>query len=115
MADLTWLNAAVSFVPRDWDIFVLTYRSPMLDVRANDARYVEAAASVEFRTDLSAEACWVDERVQLWAFGRTHFTCWFLDERGKVVGMEGEKRMLWLLRWGRKGSGGCLLGTRRVE
>jgi hypothetical protein len=85
VTDLSWLNSTVSSIPPDRDIIVLTHHSPTLDPRANNARHAKSSANAGFRTDLSGEVCWVDERVKLWGFGHTHFNCQYVDGRGKLV------------------------------
>jgi hypothetical protein len=41
-------------------------------------------------TDLSNQPYWVSTNVAAWAFGNTHFSCYFTDKLGKQV-LENQK------------------------
>ncbi|OAL53628.1 hypothetical protein IQ07DRAFT_559884 [Pyrenochaeta sp. DS3sAY3a] len=87
--DLGWLNsqiAAIEKVEPDRQIIVATHYSPTIDPRANDPQHKGSAVSSNFVTDLSQERCWLSPTVRLWAFGHTHCSCCFRDEKtGKLV------------------------------
>jgi hypothetical protein len=83
--DLAWLNNQVSRIEAgepEREIIVLTHHSPTIDARANSKRFPpERAMNSAFRTDLSSEKCWTSPAVNVWAYGHTHFSCQFVDER----------------------------------
>lgn len=95
-ADLSWLNAQVERIEKEEphrEMVVLTHHSPTTDVRANSPRFpAERPLNTGFRTDLSGERCWRSERVSVWAYGHTHFSCQFVDG-GDGEG-EGRRRKL---------------------
>lgn len=61
--------------------------SPTIDARTFDPRTTGNNISSGFATDLRGEVCWIDKRVPLWAFGRTHynFPNWKDEESDTVV------------------------------
>jgi hypothetical protein len=85
VTDLSWLNTQISLLPPSHQIIVLTHHSPTIDPRANSQRHRNSETNAGFRTDLSAEVCWTDKRVKMWAFGHTHFSCQYKDQQGKLV------------------------------
>ncbi|KAI8930964.1 hypothetical protein NX059_011976 [Plenodomus lindquistii] len=81
--DLAWLNAQVENIATNEpqrEIVILTHHSPTVDVRANDQRHAKSEMAAGFCTDLSREVCWRSERVKMWAFGHTHFSCQYVDD-----------------------------------
>lgn len=87
-SDLRWLNAQVADISRtepQRQIVILTHHSPTTDERAADPRHRDSPVASGFATDLSLEECWTNPSVVAWAFGHTHFSCDFVDERGKRV------------------------------
>lgn len=87
-ADLAWLNAQVSKMARDEPhrrIVVFLHHSPSLDPRCTDPRHAGSEVTTGFAKDLSMEECWTSSMVRAWAFGHTHYSCAFADERGKAV------------------------------
>jgi hypothetical protein len=86
--DLKWLNDQVTMISKSEpqrEIVIFTHHSPTLDLRAVDERHRGSAVSSGFATDLRLEECWTNPAVVMWAFGHTHFSCDFIDERGKKV------------------------------
>lgn len=87
--DLAWLNDQISMIERDEphrQVFIATHYSPTTDARASDSRHAGSSVSSNFVTDLSQELCWLSPIVKLWAFGHTHYSCSFRDEKtGKLV------------------------------
>jgi hypothetical protein len=87
--DLTWLNSQISTIEKDEphrQIMIATHYSPTIDSRANDPQHEGSSVSSNFVTDLSQEPCWLSPTVKLWAFGHTHYSCNFRDEKnGKLV------------------------------
>lgn len=74
--DLAWLNARVGALAReqpDRKIVVFTHHSPTLDARAVNPATAGSKITSGFATDLRGAACWLGERVVLWAFGHTHY------------------------------------------
>lgn len=81
--DLAWLNAEVVELEQRIDIekvIILTHWSPSQDPRATDPRHIGSSISSAFSTDLSAEACFLSNKVKAWAFGQIHYNCDFLAE-----------------------------------
>ena len=89
LSDLRWLNAQVADMARtepQRQIVVFTHHSPTTaDARAADPRHQGSPVASGFATDLGGEECWTSPSVVAWAFGHTHFSCDFVDERGKRV------------------------------
>lgn len=87
--DLEWLNAQIQELQKTEPhrkVAILTHHSPTIDTRAIDPRQQGSSQSTCFATDLSNEPCWTSPMVRLWAFGHTHFSCTFRDEKtGKLV------------------------------
>ncbi len=82
--DLAWLNEQVSTLATTHphrQIIILTHHSPTSDSRSVDPNHASSKISSGFMTDLSAETCWTNANVKLWAFGHTHFNCDFVDEK----------------------------------
>ncbi|KAK4151684.1 hypothetical protein C8A00DRAFT_16921, partial [Chaetomidium leptoderma] len=87
-SDLRWLNAQVSEISRSQpqrQIAIFTHYSPTMDTRAVDERHRDSPVMSGFATDLSAEECWTNPSVVMWAFGHTHFSCDFGDGLGKRI------------------------------
>lgn len=86
LVDLGWLNNTISSIESeepDREVLVLTHHSPTTDARANSKRFPpERVMNSAFRTDLSAEPCWMSPNVKVWAFGHTHFSCQFVASTG---------------------------------
>ncbi|CAK4032215.1 ser Thr phosphatase [Lecanosticta acicola] len=88
LEDVAWLNKEVAEISSNEPgrrILILTHHSPCVDTRANNPKYQTSEVSSGFVTDLSAEECWQNRSVALWAFGHTHFNCDFCEEGGKRV------------------------------
>ncbi|KAK3372942.1 hypothetical protein B0T24DRAFT_678434 [Lasiosphaeria ovina] len=88
ISDLQQLNAHVSETSAadpQRQIAIFTHHSPTLDDRAVEERHRNSPVSSGFATDLSAEECWANKAVAMWAFGHTHFSCDFSDGLGKRV------------------------------
>ncbi len=88
MSDLQWLNTQVTEIYKEdpqRQVAIFTHHSPTLDARAMGERHIGSSVMSGFATDLSNEDCWKSESVVLWAFGHTHVSCDFTDERGKRV------------------------------
>lgn len=87
--DLMWLNSQVSTIENDEphrQIMVATHYSPTTDSKANDPQHKRSPVASNFVTDLSQERCWLSSSVKLWAFGHTHYSCDYRDEKtGKLV------------------------------
>lgn len=85
-ADLAWLNAQVAAcAAAGRTVVIFTHHSPTRDARACNPRHRHSTVNSGFSTDLSAEECWTNPQVVLWGFGHTHYSCDFVDERGKRV------------------------------
>ncbi|KAJ5161837.1 hypothetical protein N7492_007229 [Penicillium capsulatum] len=89
-ADLKWLNEQVTSITAcepQRTIVIFTHYSPVTsDARAVDPRHMKSPLSSGFATDLSAQECWTNPRVRLWAFGHTHYNTHYTDEEtGKLV------------------------------
>ncbi|KAL2131009.1 hypothetical protein VTI74DRAFT_5668 [Chaetomium olivicolor] len=88
LSDLRWLNAQVAQISQTQpqrQIVIFTHHSPTTDARAADQRHKGSPVASGFATDLSLEECWTNPSVVMWAFGHTHFSCDFVDGRGKRV------------------------------
>lgn len=88
--EVAWLNARVTALSQehpDRQIIVLTHHSPTVDARTINPGTVGSKISSGFVTDLRNEACWLGERVALWAFGHTHynFPHWKDEDSGTLV------------------------------
>lgn len=87
--DLTWLNEQVSTLAAtqpDRHIIILTHHSPTMDPCSIDPNHASSKISSGFMTDMSAEDCWINANVKVWAFGHTHFNCDFIDGKtGKRI------------------------------
>jgi hypothetical protein len=87
--DLTWLNCQVSTIEKDEphrQVIVATHHSPTIDLRANNPQHEGSSVSSNFVSNLSGEPCWLSQAVKLWAFGHTHYSCDYRDEKtGKLV------------------------------
>lgn len=80
--DLAWLNAQVADLEQsDVKIMIFSHWSPSLDIRAVDPKHSGSPIASAFATDLSGEACYKSDKVRLWAFGHTHYSCDFTVER----------------------------------
>ncbi|KAH5278750.1 hypothetical protein HBI71_025420 [Parastagonospora nodorum] len=89
--DLSWLNATIASIPLDRQVIVLTHHSPTIDPRANHPRHRGSSTNAGFRSDLSAEECWRSERVRVWGFGHTHYSCQFYEEDGGKLVVANQK------------------------
>jgi hypothetical protein len=84
--DLAWLNEQVGIISStepERQIIIITHHLPTTDPRANNPAHAESKLSSGFRTDLSAEMCWKNPNVKMWAFGHTHWSCGYVHERGE--------------------------------
>ena len=82
--DLEWLNGQVSAIEREEpgrEVVVLTHHCPTKDPRACDPRHVDSSIREGFSSFLAHEPCWGSERVRVWAFGHTHYSCCYADRR----------------------------------
>jgi predicted phosphodiesterase len=89
-SDRAWLNAQVSRIAEDEPhrrVVIFTHHSPSVDPRCTNPKYHHKGSEVSsgFATDLSGDGCWTNPIVKAWAFGHTHYPCYFTDESGKVV------------------------------
>ncbi|KAK4031567.1 hypothetical protein C8A01DRAFT_51397 [Parachaetomium inaequale] len=88
LSDLRWLNTQVAQISQTQpqrQIVIFTHHSPTTDERATDIRHKGSPVASGFATNLGLEECWTNPSVVMWAFGHTHFSCNFVDERGKRV------------------------------
>ena len=89
LSDLKWLNEQVRSISQTEPkrkIVILSHHCPVVGDPANNPRYTKSPSNSGFSTDLSAEECWTNPNVKLWAFGHTHFNCDYKDEKtGKQV------------------------------
>jgi hypothetical protein len=87
--DLTWLNCQVSTIEKDEphrQVIVATHHSPTMDPRANNPQHEGRSVSSNFVSDLSEAPCWLSPAIKFWAFGHTHYSCDYRDEKtGKLV------------------------------
>lgn len=87
--DLAWLNdqvRSISHAEPHRKIIILSHHSPVFRGPATNPKYAKSPVGSGFATDLSAEECWTNSGVKLWAFGHTHFNCDYKDEKtGKRV------------------------------
>ncbi|KAK3896413.1 hypothetical protein C8A05DRAFT_20606, partial [Staphylotrichum tortipilum] len=83
--DLGWLNEQVRGVKEGQRVVVLTHYCPTVDERAVEARHRGSEVASGFATDLSGEGCWTSPVVVMWAFGHTHYCCYFWEGRKRVV------------------------------
>ncbi|CAG8000047.1 unnamed protein product [Penicillium salamii] len=88
-SDLAWLNSQVSRISAEEPhrkIVVFTHHSPVTrDSRAVHPRLVNSPVSSGFATDLSAQECWTNLSVRLWAFGHTYYNVNYVEDSGKMV------------------------------
>ncbi|KAH8424323.1 uncharacterized protein LDX57_002074 [Aspergillus melleus] len=88
-ADVAWLNQQIDHISRtepERKVVVFTHFCPSIDDKVADPRHANSKISSAFMSDLSAEPCWENRAVKLWAFGHTHFNCDFQDAKtGKAV------------------------------
>lgn len=88
-SDLQWLNDQVRSISQSEPqrrIIIFSHHSPVFGGQATDPKHIKSLSSSGFSTDLSAEECWTNPNVKLWAFGHTHFNCDYVDEKtGKRV------------------------------
>jgi Calcineurin-like phosphoesterase len=89
LRDLEWLNEQVRSISQaepGRKIVIFSHHSPSFSGQATNPKYEKSLFTSGFATDLSAEECWVNPSVKLWAFGHTHFNCDYKDEKtGKRV------------------------------
>ena len=89
LSDLQWLNEQVRSISQtepERKIVILSHHSPVFGGRAIDPKHAESLSASGFASDLSAQECWTNPSVKLWAFGHTHFNCDYKDEKtGKRV------------------------------
>ncbi|KAK4159949.1 Ser/Thr protein phosphatase [Cladorrhinum sp. PSN259] len=89
--DLRWLNSTVETMMREEphrSVVILTHFSPTAIPEANDPEHADDERGVQsaFVTNLEKDICWTSPLVKVWAFGHTHFSCDFVDEKtGKRV------------------------------
>ncbi len=67
-------------------IMIFTHWSPSTDAPAIDPRHATSSITSAFSTDLSEEKCFQSEKVEIWAFGHTHYNCDFVVERKEGAG-----------------------------
>jgi predicted phosphodiesterase len=80
--DIAWLNTQVAELEQsDVHIMILTHWSPSKDARSINPSHATSSISSAFSTDLSGEECFQSEKVEIWAFGHTHYNCDFMVER----------------------------------
>jgi Calcineurin-like phosphoesterase len=88
-SDLQWLNDQVRQISESEPqrkIVILSHHSPVFGGQATDPKHAKSLLSSGFSTDLSAEECWTNSNVKVWAFGHSHFNCDYKDEMtGKRV------------------------------
>ncbi|KAL6241807.1 hypothetical protein RBB50_011340 [Rhinocladiella similis] len=65
---------------------ILSHWSPSLNVRATDPRHAGSPIASAFSTDLSDEAYYKSDKVKVWAFGHTHYNCYFTVQREGGIG-----------------------------
>lgn len=85
--DLDWLNSTVGELESDSSvtkIIILTHWSPSADPRAADPKHAGSPISCAFSSDLSREVCFLSPKVNLWAFGHTHYNCDFEMQRANA-------------------------------
>jgi predicted phosphodiesterase len=85
--DLNWLNQEVDQISREdpnREILILTHHSPTTHIQANNPTHEGSGINSAFRTDLSSQPCWKSPQVKMWAFGHTHYSC-FYSENGKLI------------------------------
>ena len=78
--DLAWLNQQVALIDKSEptrSIVVMTHHCPVMAGETASASHCEDANGIRtaFSPDLSAEVCWTNTRVVIWAFGHTHLNC----------------------------------------
>ncbi|CAG8247118.1 unnamed protein product [Penicillium salamii] len=88
-SDLAWLNSQVSRISAEEPhrkIVVFTHHSPITqDARGVYLRLAHSSVLERFATDLSAQECWTNPSVRLWAFGHTHYNVNYVEDSGKMV------------------------------
>ena len=66
-------------------VLVMTHHAPALEGTRNPKFAGSDLNKSAFATELVDEACWDLERVRVWMFGHTHWTCDFIKEGIRVV------------------------------
>ncbi|KAF2730934.1 hypothetical protein EJ04DRAFT_545477 [Polyplosphaeria fusca] len=66
-------------------VIVATHHCPTKNPRALDPQHVASPISSGFTSDLSNEYCWTCPAVRLWAFGHTHYSCSYYDDKKLVI------------------------------
>jgi Calcineurin-like phosphoesterase len=88
-SDLKWLNERVRSISESEPqrkIVILSHHSPVFGGQATNPKHAKSLYTSGFSTDLSAEQCWTNPAVKLWAFGHTHYNCDYKDQKtGKRV------------------------------
>lgn len=85
-SDLNYLSQEVQKLTREPErkIIVMAHHSSTQDPRSIDPKHRSSNISSGFMTDLSHLPCFTAKRVEVWAFGHTHFNCDFVDETHKI-------------------------------
>jgi hypothetical protein len=92
--DLQWLNQQVQAIQSNEpqrQIIILTHHSPTRDPRGNDPNHTSSSIACGFSTDLSNDECWTSKSVKMWAFGHTHFSFSFHDEKTQKLVLANQK------------------------
>ncbi|CAG7977958.1 unnamed protein product [Penicillium salamii] len=88
-SDLAWLNSQVLRISAEEPhrkIVVFTHHSPVTqDAKGAHLRLAHISVLERFATDLSAQECWTNPSVRLWAFGHTHYNVNYVEDSGKIV------------------------------
>lgn len=80
--DVAWLNAQVAELQqRDVKMMILSHWSPSKDARSIDPSHAASPISSAFSTDLSDQVCFKSDKVEVGAFGHTHYNCDFTVKR----------------------------------
>ena len=85
--DVAWLNAQVSELQqRSVKMIILSHWSPSRDARSMGPSHATGLITSAFSTDLSDQVCFKSDKVKMWAFGHTHYSCDFTVKREGVAG-----------------------------
>lgn len=83
-ADVQWLNNEAEKISEEDSermIIIFTHYSFSIDKRTKNPRYPKSAVDSGFMTDLSDQTCRKKPAVKLWAFGHTHYSYDFKDDK----------------------------------
>jgi hypothetical protein len=90
-SDLAWLQSQLTAISKEEQqqgdkrkVLVMTHHSPSIAVEAGDPKHRDSNISSGFASDLVPGTEELDDGVDVWVFGHTHFNCDFMVREMRV-------------------------------